>query len=137
MREITKIMINDFKIMKFGIDFMGYEVKKKESLSFHHLVVPRRLCEEQGLGEGYLYWNGAILVQETSHNYLHIIEKTDRDIFKYITNEMIDMNLKGSLELENLKNISDALKSFEVEHNLDRDRSGRMLIKREYYRRKL
>ena len=30
MKEITKIMVNDFKIMKFGIDFMGYKVKRKE-----------------------------------------------------------------------------------------------------------
>ena len=115
MKEIVKMMIDDFKIMQLGFDFMGYQVKRKESLSFHHLVVPKRLCKEKGLGEGYLYWNGAILVQNTSHDYLHAIEKTDRDVFKYITNEMIDMNLARRLEIENLRNINQALKSFEKE----------------------
>ena len=136
MKEITKIMINDFKIMKLGYDFMGYQVKRKESLSFHHLVVPKRLCQEKGLGEGYVYWNGAILVQETSHDYLHIIERTDRDMFKYITNEMIDINLSGKLQIENLKNIHNVLEQFEREHCSDRTNKGKRLIKMEYTRRR-
>ena len=135
MKEITKIMINDFKIMKLGYDFMGYQVKRKESLSFHHLVVPKRLCKERGLGDGYLYWNGAILVQNTSHDYLHIIEKTDRDVFKYITNQMIQMNVARNLEPVNLKKIDDALTIFEREHCSDRTNKGKILIKKEYTRR--
>ena len=136
MKEITKIMINEFKIMKLGYDFMGYQVKRKESLSFHHLVVPKKCCKEEGLGTGYLYWNGAILVQNTSHNYLHIIEKIDRDIFEYITKEMIDMNKIGKLEKENLKKINKVLMYFEREHCTDRTKKGKYLIKEEYTRRK-
>ena len=30
MKDITKVMIDDFEIMKYGIDFMGYEVKRIE-----------------------------------------------------------------------------------------------------------
>lgn len=135
MKDITKKMIDDFKIMKMGFDFMGYQVKRKESLSFHHLIVPKRLCPSKGLGDGYLYWNGAILVQNTSHDYLHTIEKIDRDVFKYITNEMIDMNILGKLDIESLRRINDALKSFEKEHCSDRSKGGLRLIKREYERR--
>ena len=135
MKEITKIMVNDFKIMKLGMDFMGYHVNRKQDLSFHHLIIPRRHCKEAGLGEGYLYWNGAILRQNTSHDYLHIIEKIDPDIFYELTSEMIDENIKGRLDTDNLKRIHDLLLYFEREHCGDRTKKGKLLIKEEYLRR--
>ena len=39
MRAITNLMINDFKLKKLGYDFMGFSFKRKEQLSFHHLIV--------------------------------------------------------------------------------------------------
>ena len=132
MKEITKIMINDFKIMKLGYDFLGYKVNRKQDLSYHHLIIPRRHCKEAGLGEGYLYWNGAILRQNTSHDYLHIIEKIDPDIFYELTSEMIDENIKGRLDIENLKHIHDLLLYFEREHDHDTSKKGKLLIKREF-----
>ena len=135
MREITKLMINQFRIMKLGYDFMGYKVDKKNSLSYHHLIIPRRLCSQNGLGEGYLFWNGAILRQDTSHDYLHLIEAKDCDIFLAITSEMIDQNIKGYLDIDNLRRINDLLKIFEKEHCYDRGKKGKLLIKDSYYRR--
>ena len=135
MREITKLMINQFRIMKLGYDFMGYKVDKKSSLSFHHLIVPRRLCSQNGLGEGYLWWNSAILRQDTSHDYLHLIEAKDYEIFLAITSEMIDQNIKGYLDIDNLRRINDLLKIFEKEHCYDRGKKGKLLIKDSYYRR--
>ena len=132
MKEITKIMINDFKIMKLGYDFLGYKVNRKQDLSFHHLIIQRRHCKEAGLGEGYLYWNGAILRQNTSHDYLHIIEKIDPDIFYELTSEMIDENIKGRLDIDNLKRIHDLLLYFEREHDHDTSKKGKLLIKREF-----
>ena len=132
MKEITKIMVNDFKIMKLGMDFMGYHVNRKQDLSYHHLIIPRRHCKEAGLGEGYLYWNGAILRQNTSHDYLHIIEKIDPDIFYELTSEMIDENIKGRLDIDNLKRIHDLLLYFEREHDHDTSKKGKLLIKREF-----
>ena len=132
MKEITKIMVNDFKIMKLGMDFMGYHVNRKQDLSYHHLIVQRRHCKEAGLGEGYLYWNGAILRQNTSHDYLHIIEKIDPDIFYELTSEMIDENIKGRLDIDNLKRIHDLLLYFEREHDHDTSKKGKLLIKREF-----
>ena len=132
MKEITKIMINDFKIMKLGYDFLGYKVNRKQDLSYHHLIIPRRHCKEAGLGEGYLYWNGAILRQNTSHDYLHIIEKIDPDIFYELTSEMIDENIKGRLDIDNLKRIHDLLLYFEREHDHDTSKKGKLLIKREF-----
>lgn len=135
MREITKLMINQFRIMKLGYDFMGYKVDKKSSLSFHHLIVPRRLCSQNGLGEGYLWWNGAILRQDTSHDYLHLIEAKDYDIFLAITSEMIDENIKGYLDIDNLKKINELLKIFEREYCSDRSKKGKLLIKDSYLKR--
>ena len=132
MKEITKLMVNDFKIMKLGMDFMGYHVNRKQDLSFHHLIIQRRHCKEAGLGEGYLYWNGAILRQNTSHDYLHLIEKIDPDIFYELTSEMIDENIKGRLDIDNLKRIHDLLLYFEREHDHDTSKKGKLLIKREF-----
>lgn len=132
MKEITKIMVNDFKIMKLGYDFLGYKVNRKQDLSYHHLIIPRRHCKGAGLGEGYLYWNGAILRQNTSHNYLHIIENIDPEIFYLITSEMIDENIKRKIDIDNLKRIKDLLIYFEKEHDHDITKSGKLLIKREF-----
>ena len=132
MKEVTKLMINDFKIMKLGYDFLGYKVNRKQDLSYHHLIIPRRHCKGAGLGEGYLYWNGAILRQNTSHDYLHIIEKIDPDIFYELTSEMIDENIKGRLDIDNLKRIRDLLLYFEREHDHDTSKKGKLLIKREF-----
>jgi hypothetical protein len=125
-------MVNDFKIMKLGYDFLGYKVNRKQDLSYHHLIIPRRHCKGAGLGEGYLYWNGAILRQNTSHNYLHIIENIDPEIFCLITSEMIDENIKRKIDIDNLKRIKDLLIYFEKEHDHDITKSGKLLIKREF-----
>lgn len=136
MREITREMIKEYRLMKLGYDFMGYEIKNKQDLSFHHLIVPRRNCKAMGLGEGYLEWNGAILNQNTSHDYLHLIEAKDLDMFMAITSEMIDQNIKGCLDIENLRRIHDILECFEKEHYNDRSKKGKVLIKQEYVRRR-
>ena len=130
MKPITREMIKKYGIKDF--DFMGYDIKRKETLSFHHLIVARRYCKQQGLGEGYVMWNGAILVQDTSHEYLHTIETIDYDVFCALTSEMIDMNIKGYLDKDNLQQIKDILLYFEREHDHDRNKKGRLLIKREY-----
>lgn len=130
MKPITREMIKKYGIKDF--DFMGYDIKRKESLSFHHLIVARRYCKQQGLGEGYVMWNGAILVQDISHDYLHIIETIDYDVFCALTSEMIDMNTKGYLDKDNLRYIKDILLYFEREHDHDRNKKGKLLIKREY-----
>ncbi len=135
MREITKEMIEYYNIMELGYDFMGYSAVDKKTLSFHHLVVPRRNCKAKGLGEGYLWWNGAILNQLTSHEYLHLIEAKDYDMFLAISSEMIDQNIKGYLDRKNLLRIHDILVQFEKEHCSDRSKKGNLLIKNSYLRR--
>lgn len=130
MKEVTKLMINEFKIKELGYDFMGYHLQKGDIYTFHHLIVPNRH------GGAVARWNGAILFS-TPHQYLHVIENKDYDMFCYITSEMIDMNIKGYLDMENIRNINDVLNQFEREHAGERTRKGKVLIKEEYTRRLL
>ena len=117
MRDITKLMIAKYKLLELKYDFMGYEFDKEKELSFHHLVVPKRICVARGIEEdGYTEQNGAILKQATSHNYLHIIEYLDE---------------------EYIKRIDDILKCFEREYSGARTKNGKPLIKEEYTRRRV
>lgn len=135
IKEVTRFMLNKYKIMELGHDFMGFSVKRPEDISFHHLVVAKRNCAEMGLGNGEYVWNGSLLVRNTAHDYVHIIERIDPDVFYGITSEMIDINIKGYLDPENLRNIDDMLCYFEHEHYGERTKKGKVLIKEEYTRR--
>ena len=132
MREITKEMIKLYDIKKLGYDFMGYTFRNINELSFHHLIVPHRDCKREGLGEGYLLWNGAILKQDTSHEYLHTIERIDREVFLQITKEMVDENNKRKIDIENLKRIRELLLYFEEKYKDIENKQGKKLIKQKY-----
>ena len=135
MRAITNLMINDFKLKKLGYDFMGFSFKRKEQLSFHHLRISKHDCKALNIpSEGYLYWNGAILRQDTSHDYLHLIEQYDLEIFYLITSELIDENIKRKLTLDSLRRIRTLLEYFEKEHCSTRTKKGNLLIKESYVR---
>lgn len=132
MKPITKEMIKIYNIKKLKYDFMGYKIDKMQSLSFHHLIIPHKDSREKGIGDGYLLWNGALLVQDTSHDYLHIIEAIDREIFLAITQQMIEENQLGKLDIKNLKRIRDLLLYFEKEHSTIKNKKGKLLIKQKY-----
>ena len=132
MREITKEMIKLYDIKKLDYDFMGYTFRNINELSFHHLIVPHRDCKREGLGEGYLLWNGAILKQDTSHEYLHTIERIDREVFLQITKEMVDENNKRKIDIENLKRVRELLLYFEEKYKDIENKQGKKLIKQKY-----
>lgn len=135
MRDITKLMIAKYKLLELKYDFMGYEFNNERELTFHHLVIPKRICIAQNIPElGYLEWNGCILKRD-DHNYLHIIERYDRECFEAITIQMIDENKKGYLDMKNIKYIDDVLSYFEREYSGARTKNGKPLIKEEYTRR--
>lgn len=129
MKEVTKLMINEFKIKELGYDFMSYSLPKGDIYTFHHLIIPNR---KNG---PYERWNGAILCGKSSHPYLHTIEAYDYDRFTDITSEMIDMNIKGYLDINNLRCIDDILCSFEREYANKRTKKGKILIREEYTKR--
>lgn len=129
MKEVTKYMIEEYGVKRLGIDFMGYKLQRGDIYTFHHLIIPNRQ------GGPYAVWNGAILCGKSSHPYLHLIEAKDYDMFCAISSEMIDMNIKGHIDLENIRYIDDCLTSFEREHCSDRSRKGKILLKEEYTNR--
>lgn len=129
MKEITKLMIREFKIKEVGFDFMGYKLQKGGIYTAHHLIIPARN------GGKLTRQNTSILCGESAHPYLHLIENKDYDMFCYITSEMIDMNIKGYLDPQNIRYIHEVLTQFEREHCSDRTRKGKILIKDEYLRR--
>lgn len=131
MKEITKLMIKKYALMKLKYDFMGYQLQRSNQLSYHHLIIPKRYKGPM------TFENGTILVQRTSHDYLHIIEQYDLDMFLAITSEMIDQNLKGYLDWENLKAINDILQQFEKEYCSLRNGKKKPLIREEYIEKRL
>lgn len=126
MKQITKELIREFKIKELDYDFMGYSLQKNDIYTYHHLIIPARLGGKETRN------NGAILCGKTSHPYLHLIEAKDYELFCYITSEMIDENIKGYLDIQNLRYIDDCLTYFEREHCSDRGKKGKTLIKPEY-----
>lgn len=132
MRGVTADMIKQYKLKKYGYDFMGYRFTNINQLSFHHLIVPKRNCKEMGLGDGYIQWNGAILRQDTAHDYLHMIERIDRPKFLAITDHLIKENKLGELSIEELRAIREILLEFEEEHKHDKNKQGKQLIKRQF-----
>jgi hypothetical protein len=129
LKQITKLLIDDFNINKLGYDFMGFSLQRGDIYTFHHLIVPARK------GGAMAKWNGAVLCGKTSHEYLHRIENINREIFELITNEMVDMKIKQFLDPYNLKQIGDLLSYFENEYSWLKTRNGNDLIKEEYRRR--
>lgn len=132
MKQITHDMIETFKINKLKYDFMGYTFKRTNELSFHHLIIPKRDCKAQGLGDGYLFWNGAILKQNTSHDYLHIIERIDRKRFEQITEILVYENQMKKLDKESLIRIREFLLEFEEKYKYEETKGGHRLIKSQY-----
>lgn len=129
LKEVTRLMINEFKIRELGHDFMGYSLQKGDVYTFHHLIIPNRH------GGPYQRWNGAILFS-TPHQYLHTIESINDKYFNYITSEMIDMNHKGYLSIYNIAEIDNILSEFEYKYWNVRNKKGKRLIKDEYMNRK-
>lgn len=137
MREITKLMVNDFNLKKLGYDFAGFHFNRTNELSFHHLIVPHRDSRSFGIGEGYVYWNGAILVQNTSHDYLHLIESVNRPMFLAITEELIKENKQGYVDVVNIRRIHSIMEEFEDKYGDERGKKGKLLIKREYVKNRI
>ncbi len=131
MKDVTKLIVNKFNIKKLGYDFMGYFFISPTDLSFHHTILEK----EEG-GEETIE-NGCVLVRKTSHDYVHIIEKFDKVIFLKIREELIKEMENGFIDLENIKRINDLLLLFELKHQEDTFKDGKLIIKNIYRERLL
>ena len=129
MKQIIRDMIVLYKINELGFDFCGYSLQKGDIYTYHHNIIARRNGGPETIS------NGAILCGKSSHPYLHVIEAKDIDRFNAITSELIDENIKGYLDQDNLLAIDDILNGFEREYCGTRTKKGYPLIKEEYTRR--
>ena len=126
MREKLRIMINQYNIHK--IDWMGYKLCKDNPYTYHHL---QKKCN----GGKETIANGAILTK-TGHEYLHIVESRDMELYNYINNVLKQINEQGFMPLERqLLAIDAMLKMFEKDHRYDRTKSNKRLIKENYLKR--
>lgn len=126
MKEVLRLMINQYNIHK--IDWMGYKVNKENPYTYHHL---KKKCH----GGKETIENGAVLTR-TGHEYLHIVESRDIELYNYINNVLKQINEQGFMPLERqLLAIDAMLKMFEKAHRYDRTKSNKRLIKENYLKR--
>ena len=118
MKSITRQMIRIYNLKEH--DFMGYKLVK-DNATYHHLIK-----KENGGKE--TIDNGAILMP-VSHQYLHIIEFKEFNIYDAVNKIMTICNKKGCIEKEDLVIISELLKMFEKEHIKDKTSKGKSLIR--------
>lgn len=132
----TKKEIIAYMIERWGVndtDFMGFyrDINNlSNGLSYHHTKIAR--CK----GGNVSVNNGSILWRATSHDYLHIIERIDKDLFKYLTKILIEVNDQRYLPTSRqLTRIDSGLIIFEKEHCSDFNGNNKPLIKEAYTRR--
>lgn len=137
MKKITKILYKKYALNKLKYDFMGCLFERPEQLSFHHLILSHQECRTLQIGNGKWEWNGTLLVQRNSHEYLHKIQLYDEDMFYAITSEMFDEIIKGHLDIKNLIAINDILECFEREYCSARNAKGQPIIREKYIKQRL
>lgn len=124
MKSVTRELINIYKPK--GIDWMGYDIRTIHDLTYHHI-------QKKEDGGPFTLDNGALLRGDTSHEYLHIIETRDLDMYIYINKILKAINEQGYRpSREQLLLIRDVLLSFEREHDRDENSKGKLLIKTRY-----
>lgn len=121
MKPITKLMIHEYNLK--NTCFMGYKLDK--NASFHHIIKREHKGKEE-------ISNGAVLNRD-AHQYLHIIEYKDIDMYITINNILkIINNQHDKPTVEQLQIISKLLSTFEEEHKYDKTSKGKRLIRKEY-----
>lgn len=126
MKQITKLMVNMYNLK--GIDFAGYKVSKDNPYTYHHLI---KRCHS---GKETIE-NGAILTKY-AHEYLHVVETRDLELYNYINNVLKQINEQGHEPLlRQILAIDYLLKLFEHDHMNDRSSKNKRLIKDSYLKR--
>lgn len=129
MSKLIKDMRSIYRIRHY--DFMGYTFDSIKDLSYHHI---------QKASDGGLKTldNGALLVKDTAHPYLHIIEDRDYDMYIYINNILKEINnQQGHPTKEQLMAIRNILLQFEREHQDDVTSKGKHLIRKQFIKERI
>ena len=129
MRAVTKEMVKEYELKKLGYDFMGYTFDDKKEISYHH-IQPRHYKGKT------TYKNGALLVRETSHNYIHTIEEYEFQLFIELSQELIAEH-KDGITKDHLLAIRQMLEYFEGRYKDMYTKRGGLIVKDEYIRRRI
>ena len=86
MKHKTKVMVKIYKTDK--VDWLGYKIDRNNKLTIHHIF-------KQSYGGLNEFSNYALLV-EKSHNYLHVLETKDHEV--YLELNKLFKELNDSLE---------------------------------------
>lgn len=123
MKDLLRVMISEYKLK--GEDFFGYKLSKDNPYTYHHI---KKRCH----GGKLTRENGAILTK-IAHEYLHIIESRDLQLYKYINNVLSQINEQMHEPLERqILAIWYMLEIFEEKHKNDKTAKGKILIKSQY-----
>lgn len=124
MKEVTRELVRIFRPK--NIDWMGYNIKSPQDLSFHHI----KKKSEGGL---LTLDNGALLNKNTAHPYLHVIEITDPEMYLYLNNLLKNVNTQRYAPTkQQLLAVRAILQQFEREHCSATNNRGKKLIKTQY-----
>mgnify|MGYP003304284946 CR=1 FL=1 len=125
MSRLRERLYKEYKLEELGYDFLGYTFESKKELSTHH-IMPRHIggkTEKKNL---------CVLNRYTSHNYIHLIEDTDYNIFLRISSYLAEQVKKGEISRDELLRINDLLEAFERKYKDEESRNGSLIIKEEY-----
>ena len=86
MKDLTRAMAKEYRPR--GNDWMGYTIQAINQLSYHHI-------QKKEDGGPFTWDNGALLRRDTAHEYLHIIEYKDLEIYDYINGILKQINTQG------------------------------------------
>lgn len=127
MKNITITMMNIYGMK--NVDWLGYELQKDDIFTYHHLF-------KKSYGGIESIKNGAILCGKTSHPYIHLIEYLDFDIYLYLTKLLTEVNLQRHMPTDKQFMVMyKTLLQFEREHENDRSKKGKILVKESYKKR--
>lgn len=123
---VKNLMINIYNLR--GIDFGGYRITKDNPYTYHHIT-------KKSLGGKETIENGALL-SLFFHQYIHIIETREPELYNYINNVLRQINEQGHEPLlRQILAIDYLLKLFEEKHMNDKNNKNKKLIKEEFTRR--
>lgn len=85
MKEPLITMLEIYKPLELGVDWMDYKIVRVSDLTFHHI-------KEKRIGGQRILSNGAILMR-TAHNYLNYLDYEYHKIYKELNCLFKELNM--------------------------------------------
>ena len=126
MKKIVKKMLKIY-IPYSNLDWLNYKLVK-ESLTAHHII---KRCDG-----GKLEWNNIAILNDVSHQYLHLIECLDINTYDELNKMFKFINQQREEPTEEQRQIIEYLLcDFEKEHRWDKGSNGKLLLQYKYLKR--